>query len=117
MRIGGHNIADLTWEPNKMTNSQDQANAEKIAGFLGMSAAVNYDQQFPKMFRGIDGFTRWLASNDGTVAMIEKLRGDGMNSTYEQWKLLCEIMDVSAGKYAPLNTALQDAILKLLEVK
>ena len=73
----------------QMTNSQDQQNAEKIAEFLGVERPEGFSQwslgknilYIPSdlfstelnFVANIKMFTKWLADDSGTVAMIKAL--------------------------------------------
>ena len=121
----------------KMTN--EQKNAERIAEFLGLEKkecefadhgsyrngkqginfrkAVAYvtspaEENRHEMVSELDRLPQWLASNDGTVAMIKKL-----NLTHEGRSFLYLILACTNRSEENLNNLLQGAILELLEVK
>lgn len=87
-----------------MTNQQE---AEGIAKFLGEEDRVNTIlDNYPHQF-----FKKWLASDAGTVAMILKLRGNGLDlPSFSHWEVL-----VKSLKKRNINKALQAAILEVME--
>lgn len=112
-----------------------QADAEKIAKWLGSNAPkiTNVDGEMCAQCDGmLLAVKHWLTSDFGTVAMIRKL--EELYIRQEHWpasiapdsiiyKLTSNSFDWLEYKYvhvmgrAPtLNAALQDAILKMLEV-
>ncbi len=114
----GHRCDDILGV-SQMTN--EQQNAEKIAEFLGVDKSKerwkfytlndrnlwNITQQIAYKVSNEWDFKSWLASDSGTVAMIEKIRSDA-----ESVDLLIPILRSYGNS---LNPDLQAAILELLE--
>lgn len=104
-----------------MTNSQDQKNAEKIAEFLGIIYEGGILERFwfpvgmkvkGRQLFGHGEFKIWLASDAGTVAMLIKLPWHLLiKALYETWQKRRQPTPLE------VNTALQSAILELMEVK
>ena len=110
------------YEENKMTNSQDQQNAEKIAEFLGFEETTSntdgrwwwYEDDYWNNNILID----WLASDDGTVTMKNKILADEMFLPLERctegFRIGVTGNEVS---HPSLNATLQAAILELIGEK
>ncbi len=93
-----------------MKNSQDQANAEKIAWENTKRIAEWLDEE-DRIDNILDNYPHqfcknWLTSDAGTVAIILKMRN---YSCEAKWMMFDALMDDD------INTALQSAILELIK--